>query len=231
MKPLKTTRLIFGIFLAVGMVLLAVAVVSYWHTRQFRQNAASADGVVIENVWSSRTYFPQVRFRTSGGQDLTFTSNMGSKPASYQVGDRVRVLYDPEKPADASIDSFESQWLLPTIFGSLGLIFCSVGIAPFAWQRHVRRRNEWLRANGRRIQADFDRVELNTSLRVNGSSPYRIVCQWRDPATNQVHVFHSRNIWYDPQKYIMGTTMEVIVDPDNFKRYMLETGYLPELAE
>jgi hypothetical protein len=233
----KAGRLVFVIFLGVGAVMLAVAVFTYLHTRTFIAGAAMADGVVIENVWSSSsssrssgTYHPRVRFRANG-REFVFVSSVGSSPASFRVNDAVQVYYNPENPDNARINSFGELWLLPLIFGSLGVVFSLVGIGPFVWQRHVRQRDDWLRANGRRIYADFDRVEVNTSLRVNGRCPWRIVCQWLDPASNQVHVFHSHNLWYDPAKYITGKTLEVLVAPDNPKRYLVETSFLPKLAE
>jgi hypothetical protein len=206
-------------------------------TRNFVRSAATADGVVIENVWSrstnssSGTYHPRVRFRTPRGQEIDFVSDTGSTPASFRVHDNVQVFYDPENPTKASINSFGSLWMLPLIFSGLGSVFFAIGVVPFAWTRRVRRRDDWLRSNGRHIQADFERVELNTSLRVNGASPYRIVCQWLDPATNRVHVFRSHNLWYDPHKYITAKTLDVIVDPNNLKRYVVDTQFLPKMVD
>ena len=50
----------------------------------------------------------------------------GSNPASYEIGDEVTVLYEPEYPLDARIKSFESSalmWVLPAITGILGIAF------------------------------------------------------------------------------------------------------------
>src|SRR5713226_7874595 len=52
---------------------------------------------------------------------------------------------------------------------------------------------------------------------------YRIVCQWLDPAKNEMHIFNSANIWFDPTNYIPGKTIEVLVDPNNPRRYAVET--------
>jgi len=232
----KAGRLIFVIFAAVGSVMLAVAVLSCLRTRSLLRTAATADGVVIENVWApstrgSGTYYPRVRFRTASGQELILDSRIGSRPPSYRVNERVEVLYDPANPAHFTVNDFVSLWLLPLIFGILGVVFCSIGFIPFAWQRRVQQRDDWLRANGQRIFADFERVEVNTSVRINGQCPWRIVCQWLDPASNQVHVYRSHNLWYDPERYITGKTMEVIVAPTNPKRYVVETSFLPKLAE
>ena len=102
---------------------------------------------------------------------------------------------------------------------------------PFALERRSRRKHEWLRSNGSSVQADLERVELNTSVQVNGTSPYRIVCQWLNPMTNQVHVFKSENLWFDPSKYVTGNSVQVLIDPDNPRRYWVETGFLPKIAE
>ena len=96
-------------------------------------------------------------------------------------------------------------------------------------RRTSTRKNVWLHQNGRRIQAEFTR-ELNTSLEVNGSNPYRIVCQWLDPVKNEMHIFNSANIWFDSTNYIPGKTIEVLVDPNNPRRYDVETAFLPKVV-
>jgi hypothetical protein len=50
-----------------------------------------------------------------------------------------------------------------------------------------------------------------------------------DPASNQVYLFHSGNIWYDPTDYLP-KSLEVLVDPNNLHRYTVETSFLPKLA-
>jgi len=48
----KAGRLIFVIFAAVGSVMLAAALFLCLRTRSFLQTAVTADGVVVENVYS-----------------------------------------------------------------------------------------------------------------------------------------------------------------------------------
>ena len=235
---MKAVRLILLFFVGFGSIMLTVAAWSFVNTRTFVQRASAGEGVILANVWrngsnrsSGGAYYPRVRFRTGGGREYVFVSNYGSRRASFRVGERVQVLYSPDSPTTVRISSFGSLWVLPMVFGSIGLVFCSVGLGPILWHRHVRQRDDWLLARGQRIMADFDRVELNTSLCVNGRSPYRIVCQWLDPASDRIHVFRSHNLWYNPQRYITGNNMLVMVDPANHKRYFVDTSFLPELAE
>jgi hypothetical protein len=222
---------ICGVFLCAGVLLLATAGYLYQRHRQFLARATQAEGVVIANVWSGRVYYPRIRFRTGSGQVMVFRSRTGSFPASHNIDDRVAVIYDPASPYEASVRGFWSLWVDVFVLSTLGFAFSAAGAGPFVWQAHVARRSEWLRMNGRHILANYAGVELNTSVRVNGACPYRIVCQWLNPATQQVHVFHSANLWFNPSEYIHEKTMDVLVDPDNYKRYVVETPFLPMLAE
>ncbi len=236
---MKKLRWLFLIFAIAGLGLIVGGVYVVRSTRRFVARADQAAGVVIENVWressSSRgrsgAYYPRIRFRTRAGRDLEFLSSSGASPASYREGEGVEVLYDPADPSNASINSFWSLWLGAVLLLGLGVIFSSIGVIPLALMRRKRILGEWLRANGQRIQSAFERVELDHSITVNGSHPYRIVSQWLNPLTNQVHVFHSGSIWYDPEKYISGTEIGVWIDPQNPKRYVMETSFLPRSAD
>lgn len=237
---MKTVRLIFGICLVVGLGLLVGGFYSVQHTRQFLRTAVEAPGVVTENLRQessssdrsglSWSFYPRIRFRTSDGQEIVFISNTGTNPPVYRVNEPVTVLYDPRQPHHASIKSFAQVWMLSIILFGVGALLSSVGIGAVVWKGVGNRKNAWLQQNGRRIQAEITRVELDTSLEVAGKHPYRIVCQWLDPASNQVHIFHSANIWFDPTNYIPGKTIEVLVDPDNPRRYAVETAFLPKVV-
>jgi hypothetical protein len=66
---------------------------------------------------------------------------------------------------------------------------------------------------------------------VNGRSPYHIISQSPDPASNTVRVFESENIWFDPSEYIKEETIDVLVDPNNPRKYVMDISFLPKLAE
>jgi hypothetical protein len=229
-------RLPFRIFAGAGTLLLVIGLIEAVHTQWFVTRAARASGVVVENISGtdsegSSTVRPQVRFRIPTGQVFLFISRVGSSRPRYEAGEGVPVLYDPENPGDARIQSSLSLWFVSLVFGGLGALFGAIGFIPMRLLRRRDARDEWLRLHGHRIQAGFLRVELNTAIEVNGSSPYRIVCQWLDSSTNQVHVFKSRNIWFGPAAYITGKTLDVMVDPGNYRRYVVETSFLPKPAK
>ena len=122
--------------------------------------------------------------------------------------------------------------------GSHGMLISSVGSDPPSYSRGIllfqRRQGDarrLLQASGRRIEADYEGVELNTSLTVGGRNPFRVLAQWQDPMTSQIHLFHSENLWFDPQKYIERRTLTVYIDPNNPKKYYVDVSFLPKLAD
>ncbi len=134
-KPSLPSWLFTAIFLLVGLAMLSGAVYSFVTTWRFIGGAIAADGVVIalEESWSSSdgdyTYHPRVAFETEDRRRFEFTGDTGSRPAAFDVGEPVRVLFDPAMPETARIDSFFQLWLLPLILGGLGTVFSSFGLA------------------------------------------------------------------------------------------------------
>lgn len=74
-------------------------------------------------------------------------------------------------------------------------------------------------------------MDLDTSWKQNGRSPYRIHAQWQDPASRQIYVFRSDAIWYDPSDYIPEGDITVYVERGNPSRYYVDTSFLPPLAD
>jgi len=71
-------------------------------------------------------YYPVVEYVSIDGKGHSVQLSEGSSSPSYEIGDDVTVLYDPEHPLDARIKSFGSSalmWILPGITGILGIAF------------------------------------------------------------------------------------------------------------
>lgn len=126
------------VFLLIGIVLLLKAVRHGRQTRAFRAKAHEAIGEVVaikkvppQNPGENdvETYRPVLTFLTSSGQQVRFESMVSSYPSKYAVGDAVRVLYDPNRASEARIHAWADLWLMPTLFGGLGMVFFMVGFA------------------------------------------------------------------------------------------------------
>ena len=219
----------------IGICLLTVSFFFQQKTRSFLAQAVKADGVVIDLASShsshGTTYAPVVRFVSQDGTPIQFTSSSSTNPPSYRRGQKVQVVYNQTNPYEAKINSFMSLWGLPSIVGGIGALLLAISAAISLASTLGKRADDYLRRNGTPIQTDFQSVSLNTNLQVNGRSPFHIYTQWKDSDTSEVHVFHSKNIWYDPTQYIDQKQITVFVDRKNLKKYLMDVSFLPKLAD
>src|SRR5690554_6852577 len=102
-------------FTLIGLGLAAIAFSMYSNTHSFLDHAVTTEGTVTQLVRSyssqnsgSSSYFPVIRFFTPDGNLVEFQSSTGSNPPAYSTGELVEVLYRPEAPERARINSFSS---------------------------------------------------------------------------------------------------------------------------
>lgn len=120
--------------IAVGLVVLFLGYQWRISTEQRIATMVKAQGTVVEVV--SRTqrsdgerktfFYPTVEFRTAAGDVIRFEHSTGSNPPAYRVGDAVDILYNPQTPQDAMIDSWDI-WLPSMIVMGIGGVFTLIG--------------------------------------------------------------------------------------------------------
>ena len=227
---MKALTIIFGVFLAIGLAFSGVSLWAVRDTQSFLARAETAAGQVVDFDSRRGAYYPVVRFRTAIGEAHTLHSNTGSSPPSYHVGEAVSVLYDPGNLFDARIKGFFSLWLIAIIFGAIGWVFSLIGLGGLIVPRFWAHQAQDLKLHGTPLETEFQDVELNGSIRLNGRSPWRIVSRWLDPARNELHLFESENLWFDPTPFIKLRRITVLVDPKNFRRYSMDVSFLPKVV-
>lgn len=88
-----------------------------------------------------------------------------------------------------------------------------------------------LRINGSKITATIQHIGINSSVSVNGISPYQIHGQWLNPESSEVEIFKSEDLWYDPTPYIKDEKVTVLIDRKNPKRYHVDLSFLPKISD
>lgn len=232
---MKTVSIIKYLFTLIGLAMLIGAFFLYKNTSTFLASATRTEGTVIELVRSrssdSTVYKPVFNFVDDRGATIEVESSSGSNPPSYSVGERVDVFYLPGEPQNAKINSYFSLWGGATIVGGMGGLFLLVGLSILIVPMLKGRKDEYLRQSGTPVSTQFQRVELNRSISVNNRHPFRVVTQWQNPATSEVHVFHSNNLWFDPTEYVGSKNITVFIEQDNPKKYLVDLSFLPKMAE
>lgn len=229
---MKTLNILKYIFAICGAGMFVGAIFISLNTVEFLKTALTTQGTVVElqpvRSHKSTTYKPVVDFIDVKGVKIEFASGSSSNPPSYEVGEKVEVLYNPKEPQDAKIKSFFSLWMGPLIVGIVGAVFFAVGFSFFISEKKKRDLTDFLKQNGTKIETDFQSVGLNTSVKLNGRSPFQIISQWQNPATSKMHIFASDDIWFDPTNFIKTNIITVIIDKNNPKKYQVDLSFLPE---
>lgn len=231
---MKTLVILKYGFAILGAALLAAGVLWAQMVRSFVADAARAQGTVVELAAShssgSTTWRPVVRFFSADGREVHFTSSRSSNPPGYKRGEKVEVLYAIADPNDAKINSILDLWLGPLILGGVGAGFLGIGGGMLLFDRSRAQLAARLRSQGTPVQAKFQGVELNDGISVNGAHPWRVVAQWQNPATGEIHVFRSENLWFDPTEHIKRESLTVYVDQQDPRKYVVDVSFLPKLA-
>jgi hypothetical protein len=99
-------------------------------------------GTVVEKVRVERpgetaNFYPVVEFKTQTGEVFRFEGKTSGPENEYKIGEQVEILYDPQDPQGAMINSWKELWF-PSIAmmiiggGMLVLGIASSGIVLFS---------------------------------------------------------------------------------------------------
>jgi hypothetical protein len=215
------------IFPAIGVFFIAAALLLQMHRWNEEESMLRTVGSVVSVSGKGCTlveYFPRQ------DQRVTFSGEVCSRPG-YDIGDSVEVSYDPLEPQHAHIDSFTQNWFLSLMLGSFGLIFLLGSMVFTLPEVLARARIAGLRRTGQTVLAHFLEVRRNPLSTLNGIPAWQLIYQWQNPASGAVHLFYSEDIWFDPQPFLRGTTLSVLIDPQNPKYFSIDTSFLPQLAK
>ncbi|GAB1543201.1 hypothetical protein NUACC21_58750 [Scytonema sp. NUACC21] len=125
----------------IGVLFAAVGITTGLNHRSFVEQAVTTQGIVIDNLQdstkSSSYYYPLVKFITRSGETIVFESKVGNTSPKYTKGEQVEVLYNPQKPNAAMINTWVNLWFSSVAFscmGSAAIIFGGALFARFSTQ-------------------------------------------------------------------------------------------------
>lgn len=135
----KAKRVIFAVIIPVGIGTLLLSIYLFLQTTAFISQATKTEGEIVAmrrevSVQSDHrqqiAYYPTFQFTTANGELVQVESHGGSDPSSsFQVGQKIEVLYDPQDPHHAKINDVMQLWFLFgfTFFFAFCLLFIPLG--------------------------------------------------------------------------------------------------------
>ena len=217
-----------GFFAFFGTIMGGVFATLVYNQYQLRTLGERAEAEVIDMTYSGKGgASPTVSFTTIDGETIVHNPGIYTSPPEYQVGERTSLWYDPADPHHLVLKGADS-WLAPLITGIFFLVFGGIGYGGLWNVYRSNKRRAWLLDYGQAVEANFTQVRYNSSLKVNGESPYIIEAQWLDRATNKIYQFKSENLWFDPSEFIGTRQIRVLIDPKNPARHLMDLSFLPQ---
>jgi Protein of unknown function (DUF3592) len=101
---------------------------SIWlvYTLWFVAHASKTEGRIVamerrDDSKGHATYSPVFTYNDASSVTHTQSCSMSSSSFSYEVGEKVTVLYDPARPINSKIDTFTTIWLFPLVLIGMSL--------------------------------------------------------------------------------------------------------------
>ena len=170
----------FGlIFAVVGTPFLVVAVYQLKIEREIMRDGVFANATLVEkghssNRNSSSNYWLKYVFNDPHGvEHIRQAQVKWEQWRTFKDGDTLAIRYLPENPERNRLgrEIDDAWWVLPLVFGGLGLIFGGLG-----WTfvivaiRKIMRQLSLLRT-GSAVEADITSFEFDPTVRINGRNP------------------------------------------------------------
>jgi len=222
-----------SIFLIIGLIMLKFAISTFSDKIEFKRTGIITQGEVVE-LASSRgdrsgyMYTPIIAF-LADGKSYQFQHSASSNPPMYDIGEKVEVIYWPESPSKASLNTFWGFWGPPIFISIAAVVFTLVGggLIYGMVARYNTRKN--LISNGQRITAKLDCVDK--VARDKGRDYWVVRANWQNPADGKIYLFESDQLYYNPETYISSSQqISVLIEPNNPKKYIVDLSSMPKTA-
>lgn len=130
------------VFVGIGVAAAVYGVKFWFGTRSFLARAVRTGGLIVdfkrERSASSRgggssvVYYPIFRFTAPDGRAVVQRAQAGSSHPRLRPGDAVTVLFDPQDPEQARIDSIGNRGPLTSVMIiGFGIVFAGAGVWMF----------------------------------------------------------------------------------------------------
>jgi len=144
--------LTFGIsaavlFVIIGVVLVCVGLYFYNKVEKIRENGVKTEGTIIRYEqrgtmtlnMKDMYIVPIVKFQTAVGQEIVVEGKVDNTSILQNLcesGDQVEIIYDPQNPNHAVINTFAELWFVPLLTWVIGIGF--IFVPPFTIWKHYK---------------------------------------------------------------------------------------------
>lgn len=118
MEENRLKSIIGIIFIIIGIIIIVIGVYFLIANLNFVNKSIAAKGTISENY---------IKFDANGKQ-VKVTSGYIDFIIKFAKNPEVNMVYNPENPENAKVDSFNSLWAIPGCIVIIGLIIIFIGV-------------------------------------------------------------------------------------------------------
>ena len=127
-------------FVAAGLLLAAIGVLTLRATRRFERTAQRATGTVTDvrrqavgpRSHRGLVWIPAVRFTTADGRTVDGAASGGTNLRTHEPGQPVEVRYDPADPSRFRVEGTPGGIAFNAVFIVAGAVLAFLGLVAFA---------------------------------------------------------------------------------------------------
>lgn len=208
----------FLMFAIIGIFLIGLSILFFTQSIELVTKGISGQGLITEinRFGSKNTYNAQIEFITIDGKKNSFIYPFSNR-YSLSVGEIVPIIYTPDNPSHVTKDSFNGLWMKPLIPFIVGFAFTLTGFFSFLYIRNKQKLKKALALNNRKVTAKVNSIDGVAS------SNYKCTITAEYNENGQRYVYESDIIDLAAEDLKELKTVEVMVDPNNLKRYLIDT--------
>ena len=169
--------------------------------------------VVNSNLHASNLF----RYSIEG---TTYVTGLNYDSSTWDEGDTITILVNPNDYTDINPSGI-ILFLLPIVFGCIGLPFLIIGIVFFVIVTKRSINSEKLKREGNVVYGVVSGFRYNYHYTVNGMHPTNLEIDSKNPVTGVTTLYKSGNVWENGQRYV-GKQVTIYVDPSNPKKYFVD---------
>ncbi len=217
------------IFMVFGLVFFAISLGLVMDAKKFSE-AAQETTAVIYDVETHRVrrnkkyrteYDVYVQYQANGS---TYKAELDGGNASMDIGETIKVYYDPDNPRDVRSSKNGGAQGLAMV---LSLVFVAVGVGVGIVPAVKSSKRKKLKETGEQASAMIVNVSLDRSVRINKRHPYKAECEFTDPVTGERYLYSSEP-YMDDIRHLQGQLVTVYYDPNDRSRYYVDLDSVDE---
>jgi hypothetical protein len=213
----------FYIIAFIGQIMGIVALFNLYPTLRLEIKGLNTYARVIEVDYShdKRRINPTVEFWDLKGRHHQYTPGFSSN-MTFEQGEWVKILYDPQKPARVMIKRLRfAEYTFLILF----IAFSGLGVGGIVWIHKEKDAQNYLLKHGARVQALIVGVDAHPQNYFSA----RLRCQWTHTVTQQTYIFFSpwisRSSQIHRKECQVGQMIDMLINSDKIEQYQIELEY------